>query len=65
LIQRLKTSSSSSSINNNNNLISFYVCQQIGHRKAAYRQKEALASPFQVFVVEYRQLQGGVVEECC
>ena len=65
LIQRLKPSSSSNSINNNNNLTSFYVCQQIGHRKGAYRQIEALASPFQVFVVECRQLQGDVVEECC
>jgi len=56
LIQRFKpTTSSSSSINNNNNLTSFNVCQQIGHRNAASRQIEALASPFQLFVVECRQ----------
>jgi hypothetical protein len=52
LIQRFKPSSSSI---NNNNLTSFNVCQQIGHRNAASRQIEALASPFQIFVVEYRQ----------
>ena len=56
LIQRFKpTTSSSSSINNNNNLTSFNVCQQIGHRNAASRQIEALASPFQLFVFECRQ----------
>ena len=31
------------------------MCQQIGHRNAASRQIEALASPFQLFVVECRQ----------